>query len=181
MTTSAAKEKNATTKRGRKAGKKTAKKRQLVDEIIKAEPKKRGRKPKDADFQPINRGVKKVNLGHRAVLAKHLGVSTQTIYNRERAFDKCLPEYFRGMYYLPKRGGALKVLPDLTPYQQYCQMQFEKIKQGLGVKDCTPSEMLISNNLEIFDINLFERQQQLTVSVEVDSISIEEIEKTDIL
>lgn len=164
----------------KKRGRKT-KKRDLVDQIIKAEPKKRGRKPKnpDPDVQPINRGVKPVNLGHRAVLAKHLGVSTQTIYNRERAFDKCLPDYFRGMYYLPKRGGALKVLPDLTPYQQYCQMQFEKIKQGLGVKDCTPNEMLISNNLEIFDIDFFNRQQQLTVSVEVDSSSIEEVEKTD--
>ncbi len=162
-------------KRGRKA-----KKRELVDKIIKAEPRKRGRKPKDPDVQPINRGVKQVNLGHRAVLAKHLGVSTQTIYNRERAFDKCLSEYFKGMYYLPKRGGALKVLPDLTLYQQYCHMQFEKIKQGLGVKDCTPNEMLISNNLEIFDIDFFNKQQQLTVSVEVDSSSIEEIEKTDI-
>lgn len=176
MATSAAKEKKLATKRG----KRTAKKRELVEEIIKAEPKKRGRKPKDPDVQPINRGVKKVNLGHRAVLAKHLGVSTQTIYNRERAFDKCLPDYFKGMYYLPKRGGALKVLPDLTPYQQYCQMQFEKIKQGLGVKDCTPNEMLISNNLEIFDIDFFNKQQQLTVSVEVNSSSTEEIEKTDI-
>lgn len=170
MATSAAKEK-AATKRGRKTGKKTTEKRKLVDEIIKAEPKKRGRKPKtDPDVQPINRGVKKVNLGHRAALARQLGISTQTLYNREAIFDKCLPEYFLGLSYLSPRGGALKVLPDLTDYQQFCHRQLEDLKRGLGVKDCTPTEMVIKNNLDHFDIDLFNKEEQSTVNVESSSI-----------
>lgn len=169
---SATKEKKPA-KRGRK---KTGEKRKLVDEIIGAEPKKRGRKPKaDPDVKPINRGVKKVNLGHRAALARQLGISTQTLYNREAIFDKALPEYFSGLSYLPRRGGALKVIPDLTPYQQFCHFQLEALKQGLGVKDCTPTEMVIKNNLDHFDIDLFNRQRQLTVDVNVESSSIETV------
>lgn len=173
---SATKEKK-TAKRGRK---KTSEKRKLVDQIINEEPKKRGRKPKaDPDIRPINRGVKKVNLGHRAALARRLGISTQTLYNREAAFDKCLPEYFSGLSYLPRRGGALKVIPDLTPYQQFCHFQLEALREGLrqslGVKECTPTEMVIKNNLDHFNIDLFNRQQQLTVDVEVESSSIEKV------
>lgn len=178
MATSAAKQKKTTTKRGRKTGKgkkTTDKKRKLVDEIISA-PKKRGRKPKaDPDVQPINRGVKKVNLGHRAALARQLGISTQTLYNREAIFDKCLPGYFLGLSYLSPRGGALKVLPDLTDYQQFCHRQLEDLKRGLGVKDCTPTEMVIKNNLDHFDIDLFNREEQSTVNVDVESSSIEKI------
>lgn len=180
MATSAAKEKRSATKRGRKTEKKTAEKRQLVEEIIKAEPKKRGRKPKtEPDVKPINRGVKPVNLGQRAALARQLEVSTQTVYNREAIFCKSLPEYIRGLHFLPRKGGALKEYPDLNPYQQFCHFQLEKLKQGLGFKDCTPTEMLIKNNPEIFDINLFERQQQLTVGVEVNSSEIEKIETSE--
>lgn len=170
MASSAAKEKKPATKRGRKTRKKTSEKRKLVDEIIKAEPKKRGRKPKaDPDVQPINRGVKKVNLGQRAALARQLDISTQTLYNREEKFDRCLPEYFSGLSYLPKKGGALKVIPDLTPYQQFCHFQLENLKKALGFKDCTPTEMIIKNNLDSFDIDLFNRQQQLTVNVDIES------------
>src|SRR4028119_2137240 len=162
MAISATKERKLA-KRGRK---KTGEKRKLVEEIVGAVPKKRGRKPKtDPDVKPINRGVKKVNLGHRAALARQLNISTQTLYNREAVFDKCLPEYFSGLSYLPRRGGALKVIPDLTPYQQFCHYQLEALKQGLGVKDCTPTEMVIKNNLDHFDIDLFNRQRQLTVDV----------------
>lgn len=176
MATSAAKEKKPTTKRGRKTGKKTTEKRKLVDEIIKAEPKKRGRKPKtEPDVRPLNRGAKKVNLGHRAALARQLGISTQTLYNREGIFDKCLPEYFSGLSYLSPRGGALKVLPDLTPYQQFCHRQLEDLKRGLGVKDCTPTEMVIKNNLDHFDIDLFNREEESTVDVDVKSSSIKTI------
>lgn len=176
MATSAAKEKKPVTRRGRKTEKKTGEKRKLVDQIIKAEPKKRGRKPKtDPDVQPINRGVKKVNLAHRAVLARQLGISTQTLYNRELILDKCLPEYFLGLSYLPRRGGALKVLPDLTPYQQFCHFQLEGIKKGLGFKDCTPTEMIIKNNLDHFDFHVFNKQRQSTVDVDIESSSIETI------
>lgn len=178
MTTSAKTQKTPAKKRG----KATKEKRKIVDEIIKAEPKKRGRKPKekldsDQEVQPINRGVKKENLAQRAVLARHLGISTMTLYNREKAFDKYLPEYFRGLSYLSKKGGALKVIPDLTPYQQYCHFQLEDLKKALGVKDCTPTEMLIKNNVDSFDIDLFNKQQQLTVNVEVQSSSIEIVEQ----
>jgi hypothetical protein len=167
-------------KKPAKRGKKTGEKRKIVDEIIGSEPKKRGRKPKAVpDVKPINRGVKKVNLGHRAALARRLGISTQTLYNREAVFDKCLPEYFSGLSYLPRRGGALKVIPDLTPYQQFCHFQLEalreSLRQSLGVKECTPTEMVIKNNLDHFDIDLFNKQRQLTVDVEVESSSIETV------
>lgn len=178
MATSAAKQSKPKTKRG----KKTAKKRELVEEIIKAEPKKRGRKPQDPqqlNVEPINRGVKKPNLAQRAGMARHLNVSTQTIYNREKAFDKCYPQYFEGIYYLSQKGGSLKVLPDLTPYQQFCQLQFDEVKRALGVKDCTPNEMVIMNNLNMFDIDLFTRQQQLTVDIEVYESSIESVESSN--
>lgn len=166
---------------GKKRGKATAKKRELVDEIIKAEPKKRGRKPKekiDEDIKPINRGVKKPNLAQRAALARHLGISTMTLYNREGELSRLIPEYSRGLSLLPKNGGSLKELPDLTPYQQFCHMELESLKRPLGSKDCTPNEMIIRNNLEAFDIDLFNRQQQLTVDVEVESSEIEQVLKT---
>lgn len=175
MATSATKEKKPATKRGRKK-KKTSERRKLVDEIIKSEPKRRGRKPKtEPDVRPLNRGTKKVNLGHRAALARQLGISTQTLYNREAVFDKCLPEYFLGLSYLSPRGGALKVLPDLTDYQQFCHRQLEDLKRGLGVKDCTPTEMVIKNNLDHFDIDLFNREERSTVDINVESSSIETI------
>lgn len=169
-----------TRKNGKKRGKTTKNKESLVNEIIKAEPKKRGRKPKpkpevDESVKPINRGVKQPNLAQRAALARHLGISTMTLYNREGDLTKLIPEYTRGISLLPKKGGSLKELPDLTPYQQFCHMELESLKRPLGVKDCTPNEMIIRNNIEAFDIDLFNRQQQLTVGVEVNSSEIEQV------
>lgn len=98
-----------------------------------------------------------------------------TLYNREADLAKLIPEYARGLSLLPRNGGSLKELPDLTPYQQFCHMELESLKRPLGAKDCTPNEMIIRNNLEAFDIDLFNRQQQLTVSVEVESSEIEQV------
>lgn len=165
-----------------KRGKTSKQKRELVEEILSAEqaPKTRGRKRKEklesisnSETEPDLTGVKpietakkqSVNYGQRTAFAKSLGITTQTLYNRETSFGNTLPAYLKGITYLQRKGGSLKEFPDLTEYQQFCHLQLEKIKQGLSPKDCTPNEILIKNNLPLFEVDLFERQKQLDVSI----------------
>lgn len=185
MTVSKSKKKTTSVKRVKrgKQGKTAKEKKQIVDEIIAAEPTpaKRGRKKKEkvvepvrssevepdlTGVEPIETGRKTpVNYGQRTAFAKSLGITTQTLYNREDAFSNALPAYFKGLNLLPRRGGSLKELPDLTEYMQFCHRQFEELKRGLSPKDCTPNEILIRNNLRLFEVDLFDRQKQLNVSI----------------
>lgn len=166
--TSASKKKKGATKKEKKAA---------VDRILGEE---RAKKQKLDGVEPFNTKAKKSpNLAERTALARHLGITPQTLYNREFAFVNALPEYAKGMKLLPRRGGSLKEFPNLTPFQQWCHKQFEfQIKRNLNPRDCTNNVILIEQNESLFKVDLFDKEQQLEaaiVPVESETIETREI------
>lgn len=112
------------------------------------------------------------DFGKRAILARELNISSQTLYNREDDFAAVLPQYFAGLSFLPRKGEGRKERPDLTEYQQFCQRQLEKLRQLLGAKNCQPNKTLIETNTTLFTVDFSDRQKQLEAEV-ISSESIE--------
>lgn len=154
-------------KRGER-GKGKNNKRKLVENIINPDKPKRTRRPRDPDYVPI-RKEKTIDLSKRSALAQLMGVSTQTLYNREAVFGDTIPDYFVGTGEVRKNGRSLKEFPALTPYQQFIHRQFEELRSKLGQKDCTPNSVLVEQNLEIFNFEYFRRIEAQTVDVEADA------------
>lgn len=123
-------------KRGER-GKGKNNKRKAVEDIINPAKAKRTRRPRDPNYIPIKK-VKGIDPSKRSTIAKELGVSTQTLYNREEVFSRLIPFYISGTEEVKKKGKSLKEFPPLTLFQQFIHRQFETLRRSLPLKDCTP-------------------------------------------
>ena len=157
-------------KRGER-GKGKNNKRKAVEDIINPAKPKRTRRPRDPNYIPIKK-VKAIDPSKRSTIAKELGVSTQTLYNREEVFAHLIPFYDEGSEEVKKKGKSLKEFPPLTLFQQFIHRQFETLRRSLPLKDCTPNLLLVEQNLGLFDFEFFKGIQEKTVDIEALDVQV---------